>query len=441
MREWAVTGPLPAPVREYVIELAAQTLADLPESDVPPSLVAVRRFKASRRAKAGAIPLAAAVDSEVFRGRVAEWIRRHQPELAEAADSAGGPPPAAPPEKVAAVAYLLRVPHWPELVELAAAAAAEAEVRGRADEAERTIRRLTDQLAANQRSAAGELGQLREGLAAARVEAGEARRRLRASSDRIRCAEEAARESVAAAVTARDAALAAGREAESEVRRLRGRVAELESALAAARRDSRDSRSVDDARMRVLLDTLIASAHGVRRELDLPTMVARPADLLARGGDGPSSAPQAFVGARGRPDDDPTLIDEVLAVPGVHLIIDGYNVTKRGYGRLTLQAQRERLLSGLGVLAGRNPDSEVTVVFDATAVVARPVGVAMPRGVRVLFSRPGQLADEEIVRLVRIEPQGRPVFVVTSDREVAENSAAAGARAVPSAALLARLDR
>ncbi|WP_322766724.1 NYN domain-containing protein, partial [Frankia sp. Cr1] len=64
-----------------------------------------------------------------------------------------------------------------------------------------------------------------------------------------------------------------------------------------------------------------------------------------------------------------------------------------------------------------------------------------PRGVRVVFSRSGQLADEEIIRLVRAEPAGRPVAVVTSDREVAETSRMSGARPVPSAALLTRLDR
>jgi len=436
-----MSEPLPAAVRQHVIELAAQTLADLPETEVPPSLLAVRRFKASRRVKLGGVPLAAAVDGEAFRARVAEWIRRRHPDVAAAVEASEGPPPAAPPERVAAVAYLLRTPTWPRLVQAAAEQAAQDEVRDRADEAERTIQRLTDQLEASQRGAAAEAEALREQIATARADADEARRRLRASGERARRAQDEARESVAAAEAARDTALAAGRDAEAEVRRLRGRIHELESALASARRDTRDSRSVDEARMRVLLDTLIASANGVRRELDLPTMVSRPADLLARSGDGPTSTPRAFVGARGRPDDDPILIDEVLAVPGVHLIVDGYNVTKRGYGRLTLQAQRERLLSGLGALGGRNPDSEITVVFDATAVVARPVGVAMPRGVRVLFSRPGRLADEEIIRLVRMEPEGRPVFVVTSDREVAENSASAGARAVPSPALLARLDR
>jgi predicted RNA-binding protein with PIN domain len=191
--------------------------------------------------------------------------------------------------------------------------------------------------------------------------------------------------------------------------------------------------------MRVLLDTLMSAASGIRRGLALPSTAMRPADLGREGE--PVYDPFATVEARGRAEDDPTLIDEVLAVPNVHLVVDGYNVTKRGYGTLTLHAQRARLLSGLGALAGRASESEITVVFDATAVVARPVGVAAPRGVRVVFSKPGQLADEEIVRLVQAEPDGRPVAVVTSDREVADVCAASGAKPVPSAALLARLDR
>ncbi len=80
-------------------------------------------------------------------------------------------------------------------------------------------------------------------------------------------------------------------------------------------------------------------------------------------------------------------------------------------------------------------------MFDATAVTARPVGVTAPRGVRVVFSRSGQLADEEIIRLVRAEPAGRPMVVVTSDREVADTSRLSGARPIPSAALIARLER
>ncbi len=66
---------------------------------------------------------------------------------------------------------------------------------------------------------------------------------------------------------------------------------------------------------------------------------------------------------------------------------------------------------------------------------------AAARGVRVLFSKAGETADELIRRLVRAEPQGRPVCVVSSDREVADGVRRAGARPVSAAALVRRLDR
>jgi predicted RNA-binding protein with PIN domain len=428
-------------VRIQVVAFAADTLADLGDTEVPASLVAVRRFTPTRRTRQGAVPLAAAIEHDaVFRGRVADWVRRTHPDLADAVSAADGPPAAAPPAEVAAVAYVLRPPGWESLLTTAADSSAQAEATARVQEIAREIDRLTEQLEATRRTARVDQDQLRDQIAAARADADELRRRLRSSSDRVRRAELAADESAAAANAARDTAVTATREAEAQARRLRARVAELETALAVARREGRDTRSIDDARLRVLLDTLMGAANGIRRELGLPTTVTRPADLCATL-DGTAFDPFSAVGARGRPEDDPTMIDEVLGVPGVHLIIDGYNVTKRGYGTLTLQSQRARLLAGLAALAGRSPDAEFTVVFDATAVVSRPVGVAMPRGVRVVFSRAGQLADEEIVRLVGAEPPGRPVVVVTSDREVVANTAVAGARAVPSAALLARLDR
>ena len=141
------------------------------------------------------------------------------------------------------------------------------------------------------------------------------------------------------------------------------------------------------------------------------------------------------LGARG---DDPELVDRLLELPRVHLIVDGYNVTKTGYGELPLVAQRSRLSRGLGALAART-GAEVTVVFDGAT--RPPVMPPAPRGLRVLFSAAGEIADDVIRRLVAAEPEGRPVVVVSSDREVARDIARAGAYPVASALLLRRLDR
>ena len=119
--------------------------------------------------------------------------------------------------------------------------------------------------------------------------------------------------------------------------------------------------------------------------------------------------------------------------------MDGYNVTKTGYGALPLAEQRLRLLGGLAVLAAQT-GAEITCVFDGAQLQA-PAVLATPRGVRVLFSRPGETADELIRRLVRAEPGGRPVVVVSSDKEVADGVRAAGARPAPAALLLRRLAR
>ena len=48
----------------------------------------------------------------------------------------------------------------------------------------------------------------------------------------------------------------------------------------------------------------------------------------------------------------------------MHLIVDGYNVTKAAWPELSLERQRDRLLGGLAPMAARS-GAEVTVVFDA----------------------------------------------------------------------------
>jgi predicted RNA-binding protein with PIN domain len=136
--------------------------------------------------------------------------------------------------------------------------------------------------------------------------------------------------------------------------------------------------------------------------------------------------------------DDPELVERLLGLPRVHLVVDGYNVTKTGYGELPLAAQRGRLIQALGALAART-GVEVSCVFDGAA--RPPAMPPAPRGVRVLFSAPGESADDVIRRLVAAEPAGRPIVVVSSDREVAADVARSGAHAVPSALLLRRLDR
>jgi predicted RNA-binding protein with PIN domain len=147
-------------------------------------------------------------------------------------------------------------------------------------------------------------------------------------------------------------------------------------------------------------------------------------------GAGPARGGAAIDGLAG--------LDALLAVPTVHLVVDGYNVSKTGYPELPLADQRARLVGQLAALAART-GVEVTVVFDGAGVVAAPPRGS--RGLRVLFSDPGVLADDVIRSLVGAEPQGRPVVVATSDRAVVGSVRADGAYSVPSALLLKRLMR
>ncbi len=41
-------------------------------------------------------------------------------------------------------------------------------------------------------------------------------------------------------------------------------------------------------------------------------------------------------------------LDALLAVPSLHLVVDGYNVSKTGYPELPLADQRSRLVGQLG---------------------------------------------------------------------------------------------
>ncbi len=426
---------LPEPVRQRVVAVAAEHVGALAPEDVPAPLRAVARFTPGKRARLGALALAAALETDDFREQVAERVRAAQPELTDALEQ-GRTLPAAAPEDVAAAAYLFRSAGWQE--HLARVAELEADRAERAAGAERVDveRRLTEQLAAARAAARNEVERVRTDLAAAQQEVTALRRRVRELGDRAGRAE-AAQRAAERVLQAERVRLERERgEAEEQRREVADRLAEADRAVAAARSAAREGRQTDELRLRVLLDALLGAAGGLRRELALPPLAGRPADaVVPRYAPGAPPAPPP----RGREPDDPALLDALLGAPLVHLLVDGYNVTKAGFGELSLEAQRTRLLSGLGALAARTR-AEVTVVFDGGERVT-PIAAPAPRGVRLLFSRDGETADDVLRHLVRFEPAGRPLVVVSSDREVADDVRDAGAHAVPSAALLRLLAR
>jgi predicted RNA-binding protein with PIN domain len=426
---------LPEPVRRRVVLLAADALGLLTPDEVPTPLRAVARFTAARRARHGGAAIAATLAADPgFRRRVAEQAARAAGPLGDAVTS-GRVPAAADPAEVAALAYLIRPGGWTDLV--VTAAALTRDETGRAELAARDaeLERLTGQLERLRAQSRAEVDRTRAEAATLREELDRSRSRVRDLTRELRAAEAAARRATETLATERGRAAATGSATDAENRRLRSRLATAESAVAAARQAVREGRSVEDARLWLLVETIGQAAQGLRRELALSPPAVLPGDLVeADRGTGPGPA----TPARALGTDDPARLDQLLALPRVHLVVDGYNVTKTGYGDLSLEQQRARLVAGVAALAAQT-GAEVTVVFDGAERL--PAAPPAPRGVRVLFSRPGELADDVVRRLVRAEPAGRPVVVISSDREVADGVRRSGAYALASTALLRRLGR
>ncbi|WP_432250967.1 NYN domain-containing protein [Streptomyces sanyensis] len=433
----ALDRPLPEGVRRRVVALVSDAFGSLTVAELPPQLRQYARFTPTRRAKFAGNAMAAALDGDpVFRRRVAERLAKGQPELAGALE-AGAPPGAADPVDVAAAAYVLRPAGWVKLVAAAGEEVERADAERAEEEGRRELERLRAELAEARGQVRSETDRLRAELEAARKEGDSLARKLRSAQADVKRGEAALRRSASEIESVRAQAAAQVSAAESETRRLKARLGEAEAAVEAGRRAAREGRSVEDMRLRLLLDTVLDAAQGLRRELALPPAGMHPADTVDAVEPGRMSPKD--IAARALSETDPALLDQLLELPQAHLVVDGYNVTKTGYPTMPLEKQRLRLLGGLSGLAART-GAEVTCVFDG-AELAAPVLLAPPRGVRVLFSKPGVTADELIRQLVRAEPPGRPVVVASTDREVADGVAKAGARPVASLLLLKRLSR
>ncbi len=413
--EW---DELPAAVQIRVVALAAAAVGAAPPAQIPPGLAAVARFAPAKRASRGAAPLARAVQSDPgFRASVAQLARNQQ----ETPDGDVG---------VVTLAYLLNRPipadavaRLTESVGLAAADRRIAELEGEVAALTGTVARL--------RAAAD-----RQADPGTTEEADRLRGRLRAQGTRVREAEQTAQRlqldadrriaELTAALSDAEAALTAAEKRAQQADELAERATK---SLAAHRESGEQRTSAGDRRIDLLLSTISAAATGLRREWDVSTQGELPADVVAR-----QLSP---VPVAARQIGDPARLAEFLSLPAAHLIVDGYNVSKTGYGELSLADQRDRLIRSLSGLSART-SAEITVVFDGAAVaVAPPAG----RKIRVLFSPPGVIADDVIRRLVAAEPTGRPLVVATSDRAVAVDVARAGVRTAGSDVLLSLIGR
>jgi predicted RNA-binding protein with PIN domain len=408
---------LPAAVLPRLVVLTAQVLPDVPR--LPPSLRKVSTFAVARRARHGAPAIVAALDDDEFRESVGLLVAAR-----DGADAA--------PADLAARLWLTRPDDGGAALSAALAALDAAGVDPAASD---RVRRLRDQVAALQAAEREKRVRHKAALEKVKGENVDLRRKL----GEARAAERATRErakALAEELTAARAAIASTTSsAEADARRWRAQAEELQGVVARGRRDARADRDDASMRARLLLDTVLEAAAGLQRELGLPAAVGAPADRV--------EVPNAEEGVRtptsALASSSPAVLDQLLALPRAHLVVDGYNVSKTGWPQASLEVQRTRLLTGLASTVARTR-CEVTVVFDAAAGGPRPV-VPTPRGVRVVFSPEGVIADDVIRDYVAAEPRGRVVVVVTSDRELAAGVVRQSARVVTAAALVGLLSR
>ncbi len=411
---------LPEAVRARLVALAARVLPQVAEP--PPGLRSVAGFAPARRARLGGKAIAAALADPGFRHSVGVL-------------AATGLEPEDDPVEEAARLWLRRegvdVPE--RFANLTDAVVAPGVERAEARAAEE-VERLTARVASQQVDLRSLRERQREELAALKADNADLRRKLGDARREAREADERAEVAAGELADARESARSAASGAAADVRRLRAEVDQLRMAAGAQRKETRQERQAGLVRTRLLLDALTEAAAGLRHELALPPVAGLPADSVASGvAAGPGEAP----GARVASIDDPALLEQHLALPRAHLIVDGYNVTKTSWPSMPLDAQRTRLLQGLAAVVARSR-VEATVVFDAAATASRP-SVAPPRGVRVVFTNEGVIADDLIREYVAAEPPGRLTLVVTDDRELAGDVRRGGARPVATAALAALL--
>lgn len=406
-------APLPERLRLRVVALVSAVLPSV--MPLPPSLRKVAGFAPAKRARVGATTIWAALEDDEFRQHAAVQVAA-MPALDEPADAA-------------ARAWLIRHEGWQEAVAEVAARLADDPAGGDPQQAE--IERLNALIAALQADLAAAREEHRAQAEQTKADHAVLRRRLGEARTATREAEterDQARSESAAAVLAAEAA---AQRADADVRRLRAQLDDVESGLASTRRDTRTTKDAATIRSRYLLETVIEAATGLRRELGLPAVDGAPGDVVEAGlagGDAvrTSSAPATAAS-----------LEQILSMPRSRLIIDGYNLTMEAWPSASLEAQRSRLVSALASVVART-GAETTVVFDAASAGSRSV-VPAPRGVRVVFSPEGVIADDVIRQLVRAEPTGRVVVVVTSDQELTGDVARDGARAMPARVLITLL--
>ncbi|MBI4901230.1 MAG: hypothetical protein HY829_12240, partial [Actinobacteria bacterium] len=252
----------PERLRLRVVALVSAVLPSV--APVPPPLRKVAGFAPARRARLGGSLIWDALADDAFRGHAAVQV--------------AAIPGTDDPLDVAARAWLSREEGWQTQVDAIVEALATEDARD--DQGRAELGRLSAQVAALQAEVAAGKADHRQQLERAAADHKVLRQRLGEARSALRTAE-AERD---AAMAARDRAVAqadaATRTAEADVRRMRVQLDEAEAGLASQRRDARSDRDVATIRARLLLDAVVDSATGLRRELGLRAVDGSPSDAV-----------------------------------------------------------------------------------------------------------------------------------------------------------------
>lgn len=203
--------------------------------------------------------------------------------------------------------------------------------------------------------------------------------------------------------------------------------AQVEAMAAAQLSSTAVGGGVTDVEVRAAADQLDDQVDALRAQIDHLRRQATP-ELIETARRTPLPVPPGMF------DDSPEMTDYLLAIPGMVVLVDGYNVTKQAHDDWELEEQRNWLEQGLRALAART-NASFDVVFDGTSVVAS--GGRQGSGqVRIRFSPDGVEADDVIIEAVSHVDRSHAVTVVSSDRRVRSGARDRGANLLSSQQLL-----
>jgi len=177
----------------------------------------------------------------------------------------------------------------------------------------------------------------------------------------------------------------------------------------------------------------LTAAREVPPAAPTPSRAARAASR-PRPGREPHALPPAVF------DDSREAAEHLVRVPGMLVLVDGYNVTLSAWQDLPISTQRSRLVDACGELVARS-GADVTIVFDGAEEPADLRARGSTSRVHWRFSPVDVEADDVLLDLVaELEPD-RPVTVASSDRRVRDGARRLGANAISTPQLLAVLRR